>query len=69
LTFTRPAPWGPWNLFHHQDYDAEGFYNPGIPAKFISEDGRKLWIFTAGNPPDAKYYRLNMIPVELRLDV
>jgi hypothetical protein len=63
------APWGPWSLFHHQDYDAEGFYNPGIPAKFISEDGRKLWIFTAGNPPDAKYYRLNMIPVELRLDV
>jgi hypothetical protein len=50
-------------------YDAEGFYNPGVPAKFISEDGRKLWIFTAGNPPDAKYYRLNMIPVELRLDV
>jgi|HubBroStandDraft_6_1064221.scaffolds.fasta_scaffold04808_1 hypothetical protein len=63
------APWGPWSLFHHQDYEAEGCYNPGIPAKFISEDGRKLWIFTAGNPPDAKYYRLNMIPVELRLEV
>jgi len=46
-----------------------GLYNPGIPAKFINEDGRKLWISTAGNPPDAKYDRLNMIPVELRLDV
>lgn len=63
------APWGPWRLFHRQEYDAEGFYNPGIPAKFISEDGRKFWIFTAGNPPDAQFYRLNTIPVELKLDV
>jgi len=29
------APGVPWSLFHHQDYDAECFYNPGIPAKFI----------------------------------
>jgi hypothetical protein len=65
--YQAPAPWGPWSLFHRQEYDGEGFYNPGIPAKFISQDGRKLWIFTAGNPPEAQFYRLNMIPVELRV--
>jgi hypothetical protein len=64
--YSAPAPWGPWTLFHTQDFDPQGFYNPNIPSKFISEDGRKFWIFVAGfyNSPE-NVYGLNMIPVTL----
>jgi hypothetical protein len=64
--YSAPAPWGPWTLFHTQDFDPQGFYNPSIPSKFISEDGRKFWIFVAGfyNSPE-NVYGLNMIPVTL----
>ena len=45
-TYSAPAPWGPWTLFHTQDFEPQGFYNPSIPGKFISEDERKFWIST-----------------------
>ena len=66
--YSAPAPWGPWTLFHTQDFDPQGFYNPSIPSKFISEDGRKFWIFVAGfyNSPE-NVYGLNMIPVTLEV--
>jgi hypothetical protein len=68
--YRSPAPWGPWARFHTQDFEPQSFYNPSIPSKFISEDGRKLWIFAAGDFTDrtAKYYGLNMIPVNLASD-
>jgi hypothetical protein len=69
--YQAPAPWGPWMLFHTQDFEPQGFYNPSIPSKFISEDGRKFWIFVAGNfkhrvPKD--YYGLNVLPVTLEVE-
>ena len=60
-------PWGPWSKFHEQSMDPQGFYCPAIPSKFISKDGRKFWLFTSGNPPDNKWYRLTMIPVTLQV--
>jgi hypothetical protein len=64
-----PTPWGPWTLFHTQDFEPQGFYNPTIPSKFISEDGRKFWIFCAGDfsTSDHPYYTINMIPVTLEV--
>ena len=71
--YSAPAPWGPWRLFHSQDFEPEGFYNPSIPSKFISEDGRKFWIFAAGDFTRYKEpqnpYGLNMFPVTLEVDV
>jgi hypothetical protein len=32
--YSAPVPWGPWELFHEQDFAPEAFYNPSIPAKF-----------------------------------
>jgi hypothetical protein len=69
--YSAPAPWGPWTLFHTQDFEPQSFYNPSIPSKFISEDGREFWIFVAGNfkeneQPD-NVYGLNMIPVTLEV--
>jgi len=69
--YSAPAPWGPWTLFHTQDFEPQGFYNPGIPSKFISEDGRKFWIFTAGDftgyQQSNNFYGLNMLPVTLEV--
>ena len=61
------APWGPWTLFHRQDFEPEGWYNPCFPEKFISRDGRKLWMFVAGDWTTAGttdgLYGLWMMPV------
>lgn len=70
--YQAPAPWGPWTQFHSQDFEPQGFYNPSIPSKFISEDGRKFWIFVAGdfmnyNKPKS-YYGLNVLPVTLEVE-
>jgi len=68
--YSAPAPWGPWTLFHRQVWDPEGFYNPCIPSKFISPDGRHFWIITAGDFSDQApggLYGLHMIPVTLEL--
>ena len=61
------VPWGPWSLFHEQTFDPQGWYCPVIPSKFVSKDGRKFWLFTAGNPPSKTWYRLIMIPVTLQV--
>lgn len=70
--YSAPAPWGPWTLFHTQDFEPQSFYNPSIPSKFISEDGRKFWIFVAGdfksNKEPETVYGLNMIPVSLDIE-
>lgn len=70
--FSAPAPWGPWTLFHSQDFEPQGFYNPSIPSKFISEDGRRFWIFVAGDftayEQPVNFYGLNMVPVTLEVE-
>lgn len=56
-------PWGPWKRFYTQEFEPQSWYNPCIPSKFISEDGRSFWIFTAGDfLGNGEYYGLNMIP-------
>lgn len=45
--YQAPAPWGPWSLFHTQNFEPEGWYNPCIPAKYINQDGRRMWVFVA----------------------
>ena len=62
--YSALARWGPWTLFYRQDFEPESWYNPCIPSKFISADGRHLWLFVAGNFIEGKrYYGLNIIPV------
>lgn len=64
------TPWGPWELFAKQDFGLESWYNPSIPAKFISSDGKNFWLivggsFTYPNTEDMyrPFYRLHAIPV------
>lgn len=58
--YEAPQPWGPWRLFMRKDFGAtpwfgesndpecpgrnEGGYPTTIPSKFISADGKTLWV-------------------------
>jgi hypothetical protein len=67
--YQAPQPWGPWTLLHEQEFEPQGYYNPVIPGKFISEDGRRFWIFAAGDFSGSgahPYYTINMMPVTVR---
>ena len=65
--YSAPAPWGPWSLFHVQDYQPQGFYNPMVLPKFTSADGKSFPLICAGDfsTPDHPYYGVNTIAVTL----
>jgi hypothetical protein len=49
--YEAPEPWGPWKLFLSKDFglmpwtrDRSGGYATTIPSKFISADGRSMWV-------------------------
>lgn len=54
--YEAPAPWGPWTHITSVDYGhfpwqgpksplaKHGGYAPTIPSKYISEDGREMWM-------------------------
>ncbi len=72
--YEAPHPWGPWALFQTWDWPTEGFYNPNIPNKFISESGRDMWILTTGSfmtharPPEETGYTLYMMRLTLQTE-
>lgn len=54
--YEAPAPWGPWRHFHSHDFGhfpwhgprsplaKHGGYAPTMPSKYLSVDGRDLWL-------------------------
>ncbi len=49
--FEAPKPWGPWKKFLSKDFGSypwndtkNGGYTTVIPSKYISADGRKMWV-------------------------
>jgi hypothetical protein len=46
--YESPKPWGPWNLFLTKDFpetaSSYGGYATTIPSKFISSDGKTMWV-------------------------
>lgn len=54
--YEAPHPWGPWTLFFRKDFGGypwfgsdspapkNGGYATTIPSKFISDDGREMWL-------------------------
>jgi hypothetical protein len=69
--YQSPAPWGPWDLFHSEHFEPQGWYNPSIPAKYISGAGKTMWLFVAGdwttNSDPAGLYGLWMMPMSLNV--
>jgi hypothetical protein len=71
--YQAARPWGPWELFHTQEWAPEALYNPNIVSKFTSPDGRRLWVFAAGDfrtgiGADGGYYVLHVVPIDLEVD-
>ncbi len=66
--FSAPAPWGPWTQFFEHDFAPQGFYNPTIPSRFISDDGRTLWLLTCGDFATHAHYALHAAPLTLTID-
>jgi hypothetical protein len=66
--YSAPAPWGPWTAFFTADFAPEGFYNPVIPPRFISADGRRLWVLTCGDFVTHAHYALHVAPLDLEID-
>lgn len=54
--YAAPFPWGPWRLFHRQDFGPypwlgplsdhpkHGGYATAIPSKFLAPDGKSMWL-------------------------
>lgn len=65
--YEAPAPWGPWRHLHSVDYGhfpwhgprspvaKHGGYAPTMPSKFISRDGRDLWLQSNWFAPATTY--------------
>lgn len=66
--YSAPAPWGPWTLFFQHDFAPEGFYNPSIPSRFISDDGSRLWMLTCGDFDTKAHYALYAVELNLTIE-
>jgi len=54
--FEAPEPWGPWSLFHVDDnWGTVGDYQPNFPTKWISDDGRRMWMVSSGSFDDYNF--------------
>jgi hypothetical protein len=72
--FEGPTPWGPWaTLGYYEDWgnfnetagESTGF---GIPTKWISSDGRTLWVIFSGvnNGADNEFDSFNVVRATLQ---
>jgi len=50
-SYESPTPWGPWKRFEGMDFGGypwdqsqHGGYATTIPSKFVSDDGRSMWV-------------------------
>lgn len=66
--FEAPEPWGPWSLFYqNNNWGTYGDYQPNFPTKWMSEDGRTMWMVSAGTFDDYNFTVQKCI-IELRED-
>jgi hypothetical protein len=47
--FQSDTPWGPWSQFFTKTWAPEGFYIPTAPSKWMSSDGKSMWLVFAGD--------------------
>lgn len=54
--FDAPEPWGPWTTVHYDDKWSENYrtYHHKFPTKWMSSDGRTMWLLFSGL--DGGYY-------------
>lgn len=77
--YEAPNPWGPWKLFLHKDFGPypwwgdgstvgpkNGGYATTLPSKFISTDGRRMWMqcnWFAGLGGGTDNYKFSLRPL------
>lgn len=54
-----------WERTGSCSFEPQGYYSPQICPKFISADGKKLKVFTAGDWNNDLFYRLTIVPIEI----
>jgi hypothetical protein len=85
--YAADRPWGPWRLFHEQDFGPfpwrgprdehprHGGYGTTIPSRYISADGRTMWLQSnwfwradaySGNSYHFSLRRLRVTPFDTR---
>jgi len=58
-------PWGPWSLFYRDDDAGQcGTYSASFPTKFMSTDGKTMWMVSSGTFDD---YNLTLQKLTLGL--
>jgi hypothetical protein len=54
--FEAPDPWGPWSLFYQDDnWGVSGGYQPSFPTKWMSSDGKTMWMVYSGSEEDYNF--------------
>ncbi len=54
--YEAPEPWGPWSLFHRDDnWGTYGGYQPIFPTKWMSEDGKTMYMVSSGSYDDYNF--------------
>jgi len=55
--FDAPEPWGPWTtVFHTEYWGLGGTHGYRLPSKWISPDGKTLWLVFSGRPHNGTDY-------------
>ncbi len=64
--FDSPTPWGPWTTVYFEDrfFDAFFKFTHFIPASYLAEDGKSLWLAWSGYP---EYDNVNFVRGEIAL--
>jgi len=70
--FESDRPWGPWSTVYYTD-NLDSFVpgltkliNLSLPSKWISTDGKSMWMVFSGRPSDP-FYSFNLIKLKLQL--
>ena len=54
--YEAPEPWGPWKLFYRDDrWGTYGDYQPNFPTKWMTQDGRILYMVSSGSWDDYNF--------------
>lgn len=54
--YEAPEPWGPWSLFYRDDdWGTYGDYQPNFPTKWMSDDGRTMFMVSSGTYDDYNF--------------
>lgn len=54
--FEAPEPWGPWSIFYQEDnWGTYGDYQPNFPTKWMSEDGKTIYMVCSGSYDDYNF--------------